>query len=205
MPLGVLQVAVHAKAHLQRLRLRDAIHLGHVSVARCARDVGPDVRGVIETGVIGDVVHLHPLDGLGRLGGVRLTVRIESFSYQRGTPIDDKGHGGGTVFDCRALPNPGKYAEFASRTGLDPEVIAFLKKEPAVEGFLQHVFGLIGPAVENYKSRNFTDLVVAFGCTGGRHRSVYCAERLKEHLQKQHGAAVELRHRELEKIREEVA
>jgi aminoglycoside/choline kinase family phosphotransferase len=130
---------------------------------------------------------------------LRLIVRIQSFSYRGGVPTDEKGHGGGFVFDCRALPNPGKHVQYAKLNGRDAEVIAFLAKEPAVETFLGHAGALIGQSVENYRSRNFTDLMVAFGCTGGQHRSVYCAEALARHLREKYDAQVELRHRELEK------
>ena len=114
-------------------------------------------------------------------------------------PGDDRGHGGGFVFDCRALPNPGRFEQFANLTGSDPEVITFLERETSVEQFLVHVFGLIDAAVENYQSRNFTHLLVTFGCTGGRHRSVYCANRLAEHLIGKYGVRVQLQHREQEK------
>ncbi|HEV8672956.1 MAG TPA: RNase adapter RapZ [Methylomirabilota bacterium] len=125
---------------------------------------------------------------------LRLTVRIQSFSYRSGLPPDDKGHGGGYVFDCRALPNPGRHEQYAKLTGTDSEVIAFLEKQPAVLRFMNHVYGLIDQSVENYRSRNFTDLMVAFGCTGGRHRSIYCAELLARHLRQKHQVTVEIRH-----------
>jgi aminoglycoside/choline kinase family phosphotransferase len=124
-----------------------------------------------------------------------LTVRIESFSYKDGMPTDEKGHGGGYVFDCRALPNPGRFERYAKLTGHDDAVIAFLEREPAVRDFVGHVFGLIDQTVENYRQRNFTDLSVAFGCTGGQHRSVYCAERLARHLRERFPVNVEVRHR----------
>jgi aminoglycoside/choline kinase family phosphotransferase len=127
---------------------------------------------------------------------LELTVRVLSFSYRNGLPGDDSGHGGGWVFDCRFLPNPGREARFAPLTGRDTETIAYLEAEPAVATFLERVKALADEAVENYRSRNFTDLSIAFGCTGGRHRSVYCAERLAEHLRRR-GVAVELRHREI--------
>lgn len=125
---------------------------------------------------------------------LKLTVRIQSFSYRDGVPTDERGHGGGYVFDCRALPNPGRLEEFSERTGRDDSVIAFLENEPAVPDFIDHVFALIDQTVENYQRRNFTDLMVAFGCTGGQHRSVYCAERLAEHLRQQFQVNVEVRH-----------
>jgi aminoglycoside/choline kinase family phosphotransferase len=130
---------------------------------------------------------------------LKLTVRIQSFSFRGGVPTDAKGHGGGYVFDCRALPNPGRHAEFAKLNGRDAEVVAFLAKEAEVERFLKHACALIDQSVENYQGRNFTDLMISFGCTGGQHRSVYCAESLARHLRERYDAVVELRHRELEK------
>jgi aminoglycoside/choline kinase family phosphotransferase len=131
---------------------------------------------------------------------LKLTVRIQSFSYRSGLPADEKGHGGGFVFDCRALPNPGKFEEFATRTGRDPQVVAFLEKAPAVQIFLSHIYAMIDEVVKNYQGRNFTDLMIAFGCTGGQHRSVYCAGMLAKHLrEKFNNVAVEVRHREQEK------
>ncbi|MEK7220908.1 MAG: RNase adapter RapZ, partial [candidate division NC10 bacterium] len=101
---------------------------------------------------------------------------------------------GGYVFDCRALPNPGRFEQYAKLTGHDDAVIAFLEHAPAVRDFIGHVFALIDQTVENYQQRNFTDLLVAFGCTGGQHRSVYCAERLAKHLRGTFQVNVEARH-----------
>ena len=125
---------------------------------------------------------------------LKLTIRIQSFSYQDGVPTDEKGHGGGYVFDCRALANPGRFEQYAKLTGHDDAVIAFLEHAPAVRDFIGHVFALIDQTVENYQQRNFTDLLVAFGCTGGQHRSVYCAERLATHLRETFQVNVEVRH-----------
>jgi aminoglycoside/choline kinase family phosphotransferase len=131
----------------------------------------------------------------------RLTVRIFSFSYlSSGIPLDETGTGGGFVFDCRYLPNPGREAAYQQKTGRDAEVIAYLKNIPAVEEFLKHCFALVDAAVETFISRNFTSLTVCFGCTGGQHRSVYSAECLAKHLKEKYDINVELRHRELEKI-----
>ena len=139
--------------------------------------------------------------GATKLG---LTVRVSSFSYRKGLPSDGSGHGGGFVFDCRSLPNPGRQEEFAPLTGKDAKVAAYLSGAPEVGEFLAGVFGLVDRAVENYQSRNFTDLMVSFGCTGGRHRSVYCAERLKEHLAEMYKIKVELQHREFETPAKEI-
>jgi len=138
---------------------------------------------------------------LRQFGGasLKLTVRVQSFSYKDGMPADDSGHGGGYVFDCRALPNPGKFARYSKLTGRDPEVIAFLEAQPPVEEFLDRAAALVAQNVENYRGRNFTDLMVAFGCTGGQHRSVYCAEKLARLLREKLAVEVELRHRELDK------
>jgi len=137
---------------------------------------------------------------LRQLGDVELkmTVRIQSFSYRRGIPWDERGHGGGFVFDCRPLPNPGRLPEFAELTGNDPETIAYLEKEQDVHYYLENVFKIIDQAITNYKKRNFTDLMVAFGCTGGQHRSVFCSNRLRDYVKKKYSIDVELRHRELE-------
>ena len=129
---------------------------------------------------------------------LRLTIRIDSFSYKRGIPWDEKGHGGGFVFDCRSLPNPGRYEQYKDLTGSDQAVKDFLVKEKEVEEFLGHIFSIIDKTVEKYQSRNFTDLMIAFGCTGGQHRSVYCANQLTAYLKNKFEADITLRHREQE-------
>ena len=137
---------------------------------------------------------------LRQLGDVELkmTVRIQSFSYRRGIPWDERGHGGGFVFDCRPLPNPGRLDEFKTLTGNDAKTIEFLEKENDVNKYLDNVFKIIDQAIENYQNRNFTDLMIAFGCTGGQHRSVYCSNQMRDYIKKKHKIDVELRHRELE-------
>jgi aminoglycoside/choline kinase family phosphotransferase len=128
--------------------------------------------------------------------GLGLGVRIESFSYSQGYPVDASGHGGGFVFDCRALPNPGREARFAGLTGRDPEVVTWLQQYEEVGQFLAQIRGLLEPTLETYQKRRFTHLAVAFGCTGGRHRSVYCAEALARSLRGRPGITVEVYHRE---------
>ncbi len=150
------------------------------------------------TGVFGRLVASSALRQFGG-ASLKLTVRVQSFSYRTRVPTDEKGHGGGYVFDCRALPNPGRFERFSRLDGRHADVIAFLEKEPGIQSFLSHVYGLIDQAVENYQSRNFTDLLVAFGCTGGRHRSIYCAEQLARHLRERYDVDVEVRHLEAER------
>lgn len=137
---------------------------------------------------------------LRQLGDVklRLKVRIQSFSYKRGIPWDEKGHGGGFVMDCRSLPNPGKLPEYSHENGSDSKVIQYLENKKEVKSFLKHTCQIIDQVVKNYQQRNFTDLLVAFGCTGGQHRSVYCANQLSSHLKSKFDIDVDVRHLELE-------
>jgi aminoglycoside/choline kinase family phosphotransferase len=125
-----------------------------------------------------------------------LTVSVESFSYKNGYPHDDSGHGGGFVFDCRALPNPGREARFAALTGLDAPVADWLRGHDEIARFVTQTLLLLEPVVAAYQKRNFTRLAVSYGCTGGRHRSVYCAEELARQLRTRGGVVVEVRHRE---------
>ncbi|MCP4399295.1 MAG: phosphotransferase enzyme family protein, partial [bacterium] len=128
----------------------------------------------------------------------RLTVRINSFSYRRGIPVDESGHGGGFVFDCRSLHNPGRYKQYWQLNGTDSAVIDFFQKETEVEDFLQSVYALVDRSVESFQQRNFRSMMVSFGCTGGQHRSVYCAERLAEHLKSKYSLKPIVRHLEQE-------
>ena len=125
-----------------------------------------------------------------------LSVTIYSFSFKRGIPADESGNGGGYVFDCRSTHNPGKYEEYKSLTGLDQPVIDFLEQDGEILTFLDSVYRLADAHVERYLQRGFKDLMFSFGCTGGQHRSVYCAQHLAEHLHGKYGIRVVLNHRE---------
>ena len=127
-----------------------------------------------------------------------LTVTINSFSYKRGIPIDFNGNGGGFVFDCRAIHNPGRYQEYRNKTGKDAEVIAFFEKETEMSNFLDGIFKIVEQSVTKYLDRNFKHLMVNFGCTGGQHRSVYCAEKLAAHLKNKYQVNIKLKHIEQE-------
>jgi len=128
----------------------------------------------------------------------RLEVRIFSFAYKKGIPVDNTGNGGGYVFDCRAINNPGKYEHYRQFTGLDKEVVDFLVEDGGVTRFLGNVYELVDPHVKRFIERKFTHLQVCFGCTGGQHRSVYCAERLAEHLSEKFDIKITVTHRELD-------
>ena len=132
----------------------------------------------------------------------KLTVRVMSFSYRKGgIPEDGSGNGGGFVFDCRAMHNPGRYEQYKGITGADAPVIEFLEAQGEVQRYLEHVYGLVDPAVERYVERGFLNLMVAFGCTGGQHRSLYCANHLAGHLKEKFGDKIHivLEHREQNK------
>lgn len=128
--------------------------------------------------------------------GGRLEVEVCSFSYRKGIPEDAGGNGGGYVFDCRAIHNPGKYEEYRSLTGMDREVAGFLEKNSDAGAFLEHVYALVDNHIRTYLRRGFTRLMICFGCTGGQHRSVYCAEMTAGHIASHHDAGVVLVHRE---------
>jgi aminoglycoside/choline kinase family phosphotransferase len=131
-----------------------------------------------------------------------LTIHISSFSYKEGIPSDSSVHGGGFVFDCRALENPGRYDEYKTLTGKDAEVIKFLESKSDVQTFFAHVSSIINHSVTTYQKREFDYLVVNFGCTGGQHRSVYMAEKLAQYLKKQFNhIKIDLQHRQLNKIK----
>jgi aminoglycoside/choline kinase family phosphotransferase len=123
-----------------------------------------------------------------------LVVKICSFSYKRGIPQDDSGNGGGFVFDCRGIENPGRYEQYKTIHGRNKPVMEFLERQTRMQDFLNSVFDIVDISVEDYIRRGFTNLSVSFGCTGGQHRSVYAADALARHLKNKYKVQINLCH-----------
>jgi aminoglycoside/choline kinase family phosphotransferase len=123
-----------------------------------------------------------------------LVVKICSFSYKKGIPEDTTGNGGGFVFDCRGIENPGRYEQYKTIHGRNKPVMEFLERQTRMQDFLNSVFDIVDISVEEYIRRGFTNLSVNFGCTGGQHRSVYAADALARHLKNKYKVQVDLCH-----------
>jgi hypothetical protein len=127
-----------------------------------------------------------------------LVVHINSFSYRKGLPADKGGNGGGFIFDCRGILNPGRIAEFKTQTGRDKPVKDFLEQQTRMPEFLNSAYDIVDISVEDYIRRDFESLQVSFGCTGGQHRSVYAADALARHLRNKFHVRIDLHHIEQE-------
>ena len=123
-----------------------------------------------------------------------LTILVQSFSYKIGIPPDESGNGGGFMFDCRGILNPGRFDEYKKSTGRDQSVIEFLETKTKVHQFLQGVKEVIHISIEDYMARGFAHLQISFGCTGGQHRSVYCTDYIAKYIQEKYGVKVVVKH-----------
>lgn len=142
--------------------------------------------------ILNDISHLKQFKSKA-LDNEILNVIISSFSYKKTSyPVDTSGNGGGFVFDCRFLPNPGRYKELENFNGKQKEIIEFLETKPPMSEFINNCYSTIKPAVDRYLERNFNQLQINFGCTGGRHRSVYSAEKIATMLEKQFGEKINI-------------
>lgn len=151
--------------------------------------------------VLQEVAHCKKFEPFNKTAGENslLTVHINSFSFKQGLPQDNSGNGGGFIFDCRHIHNPGRYEPYKKLTGRDEPVINFLKHHSNIDGFLDNIYRIVDKSVENYIERSFTSLMINFGCTGGQHRSVYSADNLAQHIRDKYGVNVVLHHIEQEK------
>lgn len=124
-----------------------------------------------------------------------LVVKVNSFSYKKsGYPKDESNNGGGFVFDCRGILNPGRFEEYKQLTGRDKPVKDFLEQQTKMPEFLNNIYNTVDIAVEDYINRGFDSLMINFGCTGGQHRSVYAADAVVRHLRNKYNVKVELKH-----------
>lgn len=120
----------------------------------------------------------------------KLNINVRSFSYKNGgIPTDPTGNGGGFAFDCRGVLNPGRIQEYKTLTGRDEPVKTYLETQTRMPEFLKGVFQIIDISIEDYLNRNFENLEVNFGCTGGQHRSVYAADATAKHIQEKYPEA----------------
>jgi len=129
-----------------------------------------------------------------------MKIVIGSFSYRIGYPVDSSPHGGGFVFDCRCIKNPGREEQYKCMTGQDSAVQSYIAALPEAEQFFASILSIVSHALATYEQRGFDYLSVQFGCTGGQHRSVYFAELLAKTLQGQQRGSVELTHRDCPKF-----
>jgi aminoglycoside/choline kinase family phosphotransferase len=152
----------------------------------------PEFRKVLEMCVADEIIqHFTPVQASA---DTPLTVKIRSFSYRNGIPADESGNGGGFVFDCRGILNPGRIQEYKILHGRDKAVKDYLEQQTKMTEFLNSVFDIVDISVEDYIKRGFDNLSVSFGCTGGQHRSVYAADALARHLRNKFKVKIELSH-----------
>lgn len=146
------------------------------------------LRTVVQDGVI------ERFEPLVATESTPLVVKVSSFSYKCGIPTDASGNGGGFVFDCRGILNPGRFQEYKTLSGQDKPVQDFLEQRTQMNEFLNSVFDIIDISIEDYIKRGFESLMINFGCTGGQHRSVYAAEQVARHLRNKYKVKTELVH-----------
>lgn len=138
---------------------------------------------------------IHRFEPIKATADTPLVVNIKSFSFLKsGYPKNVSDNGGGFVFDCRGILNPGRIEEHKKETGRDKPVQDYLVDKTRMEEFLAGVFSTVDISVEDYIKRNFEILEVNFGCTGGQHRSVYAADALARHLKNKYRVKTVVKH-----------
>jgi RNase adaptor protein for sRNA GlmZ degradation len=124
-----------------------------------------------------------------------LKVKVYSFSYKKsGIPIDDSGNGGGFVFDCRGVLNPGRIEQYKTQNGIDVPVREYLEAETLMPTFIENVKAIVSISLDDYIARGFKNLQISFGCTGGQHRSVYAADVIGKWINEQYKIEVDVEH-----------
>ena len=126
--------------------------------------------------------------------GSNLNLTILSFGFKYGLPREAD-----IVLDVRFLRNPHWDKNLKPKTGQDTDVANYIKQDEALEDFLQNTKNLIKPLLPRYADEGKSYLTIAIGCTGGRHRSVYCAEHLSEWLNETQSYPVHLKHRDIDR------
>jgi aminoglycoside/choline kinase family phosphotransferase len=154
----------------------------------------PELTSVLQQLIVSDAFKVEKFDCSDK----PLKIVVNSFSYKRGIPEDTSGNCGGFVFDCRGLHNPGRYEPYKQHTGKDKHVIEFLEAKSKVKEFLESVYKVIDINIQDYLARDFENLQINFGCTGGQHRSVYCAEQTAKYIKEKYNIVVQLKHIERE-------
>ena len=155
----------------------------------------PEFERILGIVVTDEIVHR--FEPIRANAATPLVVKINSFSFLKsGYPKDATKNGGGFVFDCRGILNPGRIQEYKAQTGRDKPVQDYLTGKTRMDEFLTGVFSVVDIAVEDYIKRDFENLAVNFGCTGGQHRSVYAADALARHLRNKYGVKTEVKHLE---------
>ncbi|MBA3829662.1 MAG: phosphotransferase [Taibaiella sp.] len=157
----------------------------------------PELRGLLERICTPEMQQRYTQPE--RAADAKLVVNICSFSYKNGIPKDKGSNGGGYVFDCRGLLNPGRFADYKHLTGKDEPVIQFLERDTRMPEFMDHAYSMVSLNVEDYLARGFEQLSVSFGCTGGQHRSVYAAEKMAAYLHAHYGIETSVTHLNTEK------
>lgn len=121
-----------------------------------------------------------------------LVVTVVSFGFKHGLPVDAD-----LVFDVRCLPNPHFVPGLRQRTGRDQAVVAFMERDASTREFIDRLEAYLRFVLPHYVNEGKSYLTVAIGCTGGRHRSVMIAERLRQALSSVEGIKVRVKHRDI--------
>lgn len=156
-------------------RLRDTADIVIDTSDLSVHDVRHRVEDLIETSLPGG-----------------MSVSLTSFGYKHGLPTDAD-----LVFDCRFLPNPHWVEDLRALTGREPAVRAYALDHPKAPAFLDQVEQLLGLLVPEYEAEGKAYLTIAFGCTGGHHRSVAVVEEVAERLRSDHGVEAAVSHRDI--------